>query len=669
VIKYGYLFMRLFIAEKPSLGRAIAESLPKPLKKLPGYIVAANGDTVTWCIGHLLEQAQPEAYDPAFKKWSHDHLPIVPEQWQLQPKTKTAKQLSVIAKLIKKAKSIVHAGVPDREGQLLVDEVIHYLGVTKTQKNSIQRCLINDLTPKAVTQSINTLRDNREFIALSTSALARSRADWLYGINLTRAYTIQGQQAGYKGVLSVGRVQTPLLGLVVRRDWLIESFVGQAYYEVWVTLTTEQGSLFKAKWIPSETCKPYLDDQGRNLSNALAQNVMQRVSHQPATVTALKRSKKSQPAPLPYNLSSLQIDANKAFGLSAKQVLDICQTLYERHKLITYPRSDSRYLPHGHFAQAAIILQSIKHNASLLGRQGVLINDTLTQGDYSIKHKSKAWKDSKVDAHHAIIPTNKKTQQLSGREADVYGLISRNYVAQFMLNHEYYETRVTVDIQNGQFVASANELINQGWKSILIRSAKKTATSSDKQSSALSTSSPPSLPKLTLNQCLHSLQAECVDKQTSPPKSYTDATLLSAMTGISAHVSDPQLKKVLRDTDGLGTEATRASIIELLFARKYLIRSGKYIISTVTGQTLIKALPDEATYPDMTARWESQLSAICAGQSTYNNLMAPLNQQLEQLIETSHMFTPAGLNGLGAASFRDKGKAKRRKRNARKQTS
>ena len=177
------------------------------------------------------------------------------------------------------------------------------------------------------------------------------------------------------------------------------------------------------------------------------------------------------------------------------------------------------------------------------------------------------------------------------------------------------------------------------------------------------------MPKLTLNQCLHSLQAECVDKQTSPPKSYTDATLLSAMTGISAHVSDPQLKKVLRDTDGLGTEATRASIIELLFARKYLIRSGKYIISTVTGQTLIKALPDEATYPDMTARWESQLSAICAGQSTYNNLMAPLNQQLEQLIETSHTFTPAGLNGLGAASFRDKGKAKRRKRNARKQTS
>ncbi|MDG1121174.1 MAG: DNA topoisomerase III [Glaciecola sp.] len=655
--------MRLFIAEKPSLGRAIAEALPKPLKKSSGFIVAANGDTVTWCIGHLLEQAQPEAYDPAFKKWSHEHLPIIPTRWQLQPKPKTAKQLNVIAKLIKKAKSIVHAGDPDREGQLLVDEVIHYLGVTATQKSTIQRCLINDLTPKAVSQSLNMLRDNREFIALSTSALARSRADWLYGINLTRAYTIQGKQAGYQGVLSVGRVQTPLLGLVVRRDWLIESFVSQTYYEVWATLSTEQGCMFKAKWLPSKACQPYLDEQGRNLSKALAQNVVQRISHQPATVTVLKRTKKSQPAPLPYNLSALQIDANKAFGLSAQQVLDICQTLYERHKLITYPRSDSRYLPHGHFAQAATILHTVAHNAPLLGQQGVLISNTWTQGDYSIKHKSKAWNDSKVDAHHAIIPTSKKTQHLSGREADVYGLISRNYLAQFMSRYEFFDTRVTVNINNGEFVASANELINQGWKSIFIGSTKKPATSLNEQSSALSSmqQSSPALPKLVLNERVNSLQAEWFDKQTSPPKPYTDATLLAAMTGISAHISDPQLKKVLRDTDGLGTEATRASIIELLFTRKYLTRSGKTISSTVTGQTLIKALPDEATYPDMTARWESQLSAIYSGQSTYNTLMAPLNQQLEHLIETSHTFIPAGLNGLGKASFKGKGKFKRRK--------
>jgi DNA topoisomerase-3 len=364
--------VRLFIAEKPSLGRAIAEVLPKPLKKAQGYIVAANGDTVSWFIGHLLEQAQPEAYDPAFKKWAHEHLPIVPERWQLKIKPKTAKQLAVLRMLVKKAKQLVHAGDPDREGQLLVDEVIDFLNVTKAQKANIQRCLINDLNPQAVKQALNKLRDNREFIPLSTSALARSRADWLYGINLTRAYNLQGQKAGYQGLLSVGRVQTPLLGLVVRRDSIIEAFVSKPFYEVWAKLQTEQGETFKAKWQASDACAKYLDQQGRNLSQALAQNVASRISHQAAIVHDLKREHKKQPAPLPYNLSALQIDASKAFGLGAQQVLDICQTLYERHKLITYPRSDSRYLPKGHFSQALQVVNAIKTNSPLLGKQGAL---------------------------------------------------------------------------------------------------------------------------------------------------------------------------------------------------------------------------------------------------------------------------------------------------------
>ncbi|MFT6806117.1 MAG: DNA topoisomerase-3, partial [Glaciecola sp.] len=360
--------MRLFIAEKPSLGRAIADVLPKPHKKGDGYITAANGDTVSWCIGHLLEQQQPEAYDPAFKKWSHEHLPIIPQQWQLAVKKNTAKQLGVLRTLIKQAEQLIHAGDPDREGQLLVDEVINFLGVTGAKKDSIQRCLINDLNPSAVKQSLSKLRSNREFIPLSTSALARSRADWLYGINLTRAYTLQGQKVGYKGVLSVGRVQTPLLGLVVRRDNAIEAFVSKAFYEVWACLETEKGESFKAKWQPSEQCAKYLDEQGRNLSQALAQNVAGRISQQPAQVKKLKREHKKQAPPLPYNLSSLQIDASKAFGLSAQQVLDICQGLYERHKLITYPRSDCRYLPLSHFVEAKDVHAAILSNSQHLGQ-------------------------------------------------------------------------------------------------------------------------------------------------------------------------------------------------------------------------------------------------------------------------------------------------------------
>jgi DNA topoisomerase-3 len=638
--------MRLFIAEKPSLGRAIAEVLPKPHKKGDGYITAANGDTVSWCIGHLLEQQQPEAYDPAFKKWNHAHLPIIPEHWQLGVKKQTAKQLGVLRKLVKQAEHLVHAGDPDREGQLLVDEVINFLGVTGAKKNNIQRCLISDLNPSAVKQSLSKLRSNREFIPLSTSALARSRADWLYGINLTRAYTLQGQKAGYNGVLSVGRVQTPLLGLVVRRDQAIADFVSKAFYEVWACLETGNGEGFKAKWQPSEQCAKYLDEQGRNLSEALAQNVAKRVSQQPAQVKSLKREHKKQAPPLPYNLSSLQIDASKAFGLSAQQVLDICQGLYERYKLITYPRSDCRYLPMSHFEQAKEVHAAVMANSQYLGQQGKLLNQT----QFDLSRQSKAWNDKKVDAHHGIIPTQKVSSHLSGNDAKVYSLICRNYLAQFLAHHEFYAVRVEVEIASGFFAAVAKELIAEGWKCLLVRSVKNNHQDNNGDVQQL-------LPRLEKGQALKSLQAEVLAKNTSAPKAYTDATLLAAMTGISAHVSDPQLRQILRETDGLGTEATRAGIIELLFTRGFLSRAGKTITSTVTGRGLVNALPDVATYPDMTARWEAELSAISEGKSQYKKLMGPLEEQLKDLVAQSLDVLPQGLSGLGKKTFTKKPKS------------
>ena len=654
--------MRLFIAEKPSLGRAIAEVLPKPHKKGDGYIIAANGDTVSWCIGHLLEQLQPEAYDPAFKKWSHAHLPIIPAQWQLGVKKQTAKQLGVLRKLVKQAEHLVHAGDPDREGQLLVDEVINFLGVTGAKKNTIQRCLISDLNPSAVKQSLSKLRSNREFIPLSTSALARSRADWLYGINLTRAYTLQGQKAGYNGVLSVGRVQTPLLGLVVRRDQAIADFVSKAFYEVWAYLETDHGEGFKAKWQPSEQCAKYLDEQGRNLSEALAQNVAQRVSGQPAQVKSLKREHKKQAPPLPYNLSSLQIDASKAFGMSAQQVLDICQGLYERHKLITYPRSDCRYLPMSHFEQAKEVHVAVMRNSQHLGPQGKLFS----QAQFDFSRQSKAWNDKKVDAHHGIIPTQKISSHLSGNDAKVYGLICRNYLAQFLVHHEFYAVRVEVEITSGLFTAVAKELIAQGWKCLFVRSVKNDVKNSPQDNNG---DVQQLLPSLEKGQILKSLQAEVLAKNTSAPKAYTDATLLAAMTGISAHVSDPQLRQILRETDGLGTEATRAGIIELLFTRGFLSRAGKTITSTATGRGLVNALPDVATYPDMTARWEAELSAISEGKSQYKKLMTPLEEQLKDLVAQSLDVLPQGLSGLGKKTFTNKRKNSKRKYAAKKSAS
>lgn len=605
--------MILYIAEKPSLARAIAEVLPKPQRKHEGYIEAGNGDKVSWCLGHLLEQADPDEYDPQLKSWRAEHLPIIPEQWQLKPRTKTRKQLSVLRKLIKQSDQLVHAGDPDREGQLLVDEVIDYLGASNAKKQAVQRCLISDLNANAVRKALKQLQPNSEFIPLSVSALARSRADWLYGINMTRAYTIRGRQAGYNGVLSVGRVQTPLLGLVVRRDQSIASFISKPFFEVVAVLQTETGETFEASWKPSENCLPYQDDEGRVMSRKLAENVVQRVTDKPARITQLLQKQKKQRAPLPFNLSALQIEAAKRFNLSAKQVLDLCQGLYERHKLITYPRSDCRYLPVEHHGEADQVMASLYRNNPELED----FRSQLGSG-----RRSLTWNDSKVSAHHAIIPTQRtmSVDRLSRDEARLYDLICRYYLAQFAADYLYFDTRVDIDIEGGLFVASAHQTVEAGWKPLL--NSKNQERSSN-------------LPQLQKGQLLHCPTARVDEKQTQPPKHFTDATLLSAMTGISRYVTDPEIRKVLKDTDGLGTEATRAGIIELLFKRGFLRREGKTIRATDVGITLICCLPDSATTPDMTAVWEASLDDICQKKSNYSHFMQPLNGTLNQLIEQS----------------------------------
>jgi len=271
---------KLFIAEKPSLARAVADVLPKPHQKGDGFIRAGNGDIVSWCIGHLLEQAPPDSYDERYKKWQISDLPIIPSNWLLLPKSSTQKQFNILLGLIAKAHEIVHVGDPDREGQLLIDEVLNYCQLPIEKLHCVKRCLISDLNASAVEKSLNNLRSNRDFVPLSTSALARARADWLYGINMSRLCTIKGQNRGYKGVLSIGRVQTPILGLVVRRDLEIENFVSKPFYEVFAIIQTKNQETFKAKWQPSEACTPYQDEEGRLLVKALAENVCERIKNQ-----------------------------------------------------------------------------------------------------------------------------------------------------------------------------------------------------------------------------------------------------------------------------------------------------------------------------------------------------------------------------------------------------
>ncbi|WP_294845063.1 DNA topoisomerase III [uncultured Gilliamella sp.] len=611
---------RLFIAEKPSLARAIADVLPKPHQKGNGFIKAGNGDIVSWCIGHLLEQATPEVYDQRYKKWQVNDLPIVPEKWILMPKSNTAKQFNILVDLIKSADQIVHAGDPDREGQLLVDEVLNYCKLPDTKRKSIQRCLISDLNASAVEKSLQQLRSNQEFIPLSTSALARARADWLYGINMSRVCTIVGQKSGYRGVLSIGRVQTPILGLVVRRDIDIEQFVPKPFYEVYAVLETEHNEKFKAKWQPSEACAPYQDEEGRVLVKALAENVCQRIINQTGTVEKVSNKKKELAPPLPFNLSALQIEMAKKNGLSAQDVLDICQALYEKHKLITYPRSDCRFLPQEHIEQINGVKSAIENNCPEL-------KTAIDNADFTLR--SKTWNDKKVEAHHAIIPTLRKArmENLTENEKAVYQVIATQYLAQFYPAYKYAELQIDVDIVGGKFISKTNQMLDEGWK-VLFRS-KNYQNDNDNPNNESSGVLTKLVKKGESVQCV---DTELLSKETQPPKPFTDATLLSAMTGIARFVKDPEIKKILRETDGLGTEATRAGIIELLFKRQFLTRQGKTIRSTPVGRNLILSLPEMMSMPDMTAHWEMQLDEISKKEFSYQQFMHQLNVSLLSLV-------------------------------------
>jgi len=445
-------------------------------------------------------------------------------------------------------------------------------------------------------------------------------------------------------------VQTPVLGLVVRRDQAIDDFKSKPFYEVVAHLETEQQHLFTAKWQPSDACQKWQDEEGRVLSKALAENVAGRIGGKPGEVTSVEKKPKKSSPPLPYNLSALQIDANKRFGLSAQQVLETCQSLYEKHKLITYPRSDCRYLPQGHFSEGAKVSSAVFKHCSHFSEHQALID---------FNRKTKAWNDGKVEAHHAIIPTSKAVNfsSLNRTEQQVYELVARQYLIQFMPDHRYAETRVEVLIEGGRFTASAKQILEQGWKALFPRSTAKNSAVAEEEHL---------LPDLHKGQLLQCKRGEVIAKETQPPKSFTDATLLAAMTGIARFVEDPDIKKVLKETDGLGTEATRAGIIELLFKRQFLQRQGKTIRSTEAGRALINSLPDSAGKPDMTARWEASLNEISEQKVSYQTFMLPLTEQILLMIQKASSMDVQLLRGIKQQPKPAYKKSRRRKSTARK---
>jgi DNA topoisomerase III len=595
--------MRLIIAEKPSLARAIAEALPGAARQQEGALVAGD-TTVTWCLGHLLEQAPPDAYDPSLKPWRRDRLPILPDPWRLVPRPKARGQLAVIRRLLKAAREVVHAGDPDREGQLLVQEVIEHLG----WKGPVSRLLVSDLNRPAVVRSLARLEDNARYQPLYRAAQSRARADWLYGINLTRAWTLTGRLAGHDGVLSVGRVQTPVLGLVVRRDAEIRDFAPRPFFALWVDLAVARGAL-RAWWVPGEAHPR--DDQGRLLAREPAATLAERLPGAEGRLVTLDSQDRRQAAPLPYSLSALQVDAARRLGLSAQAVLDTCQRLYERHRLITYPRSDCRYLPEEHLTSARATLEGACGGDETL-------RGWLTGADFT--RRSRAWNDARVGAHHALAPTGKPadTKRLSRDEANVFRLIARNVLAQFYPALATREVKAAFTILGETFRARGQEILDAGWKPLF--------TTRDEA---------PPLPPLTEGEACRVRATGVEDRETRPPDPFTDASLIKAMMTIARYVDDPAVKRTLREQDGLGTEATRAGIIETLIMRGYLVRRCKALRATRLGDALIASLPEAVGRPERTALWEQRLVAIAEQGDDPGPFLAGLVADLRGLLASA----------------------------------
>lgn len=605
--------MILVIAEKPVLGKAIADALPGTATMKNGCIY--KGDyIVTWVFGHMLSLKEPEDYDIGYKSWNINSLPIFFKDWQVKigkdgnlnkGQISKSQRVNQIGNLLKQADEVIHAGDPDDEGQLLIDELLRWFNY----KGIVKRLDTANTTLVAMKKALSHMTDNKPHEPYGWSAYARSVADLMVGINMSRLFSCKNQT-----LLTIGRVQTPTLGLVVNRDLAIEGHHKQKYYTIACDINFNNDTV-QADFIPSKTDSNLVD--GHILSKEYAEQICNRLKGQTLKNINITKKIVYEAPPLPFNLVKLQTYCSGKFGYSPQQVLDITQSLRENHKAITYNRSDCQYLSEEHYKEAPVTMKA------------VIMNICYKPKSLDMNLKSKCFDSSKISAHFAIIPTNQKVNldKLSEAEKNVYLAICKYYIAQFMPKAKKEQTNLSIELGNGEAIkAVSTVIIEQGYRSIFNEAEKDKASNLSKIPEGIYSG------KIT--------DTDITEKETKPPSRYTKASLNEDMTCISKYVKDPKIKQLLLSKDegkegergSIGTSATRSGIIESLVKRGFLREDGKKVISTALGRELYRILPDEIKKADMTAEWWAIQEEIQNGTANYNKLIDSVYDTIKHIV-------------------------------------
>ncbi|MFP5363400.1 MAG: DNA topoisomerase 3 [Thermoleophilia bacterium] len=601
----------LVIAEKPSVGRDLARVLPGPFQKQEGYLEGPE-HVLTWAVGHLVQLAEPDEYDAKFKKWRMADLPIVPEKFKLVVRDeRSKKQMSVVTQQLKRAdvESVINACDAGREGEL----IFAYLYEKAGSKKPVQRLWLSSMTKSAMQRAFDELRPASEFAALEAAARSRSESDWIVGMNATRAATIR-LRSSFDGAVSLGRVQTPTLAIITRREEEIRAFRPEPYWLVDALFAAPGGTDGTDPVDRSYEGRYHAGAKPRLATAEEADAIVAAVREQSGTITQLERKKRKERAPLLYDLTSLQRDANSRFGFTARRTLAAAQRCYEEHKVLTYPRTSSRYLTSDMIAELKPIAGHVGGASRDLQAAAAYVQglDMLPLG--------RVVADDKVGDHHAIIPTNSahNLDKLSDDDRRIYDLVARRFLAAFHPEAEFENTKVETTVAGHVFRTTGKVLLVPGWRGVYgelpeSSSAVEDDAGRDQQ-----------LPRLELEEVVQTRDVTSAEKETQPPRRYSDASLLGAMETAGRLVDDDEMREAMKES-GIGTPATRASIIERLIDVGYVERDGRALVATEKGLNVIRLLGEHPlTSPSMTGDWEQRLGKIERGEEPRSKFMSDI---------------------------------------------